>query len=65
MIKSIVVYSDCGPWGNWQPAIEAEMKRLGIPLTEKQNIAFTILRPLSAKPKPKKIKDVNQNGLFK
>lgn len=54
MIRAITVYSDVGPWGNWEPAIREEMARLNIPFSEKNRIAITILRPLSARPKKKK-----------
>lgn len=63
MIRSITVYSDVGPWGDWQPAIEAEMARLGIPYSEKDRIAIKILRPSSARPK-KKIKKEFQRELM-
>lgn len=53
MIQSITVFSDVGPWGNWEPAIREEMTRLGIPLSDRNRIQFTILRPLSARPKKK------------
>jgi len=29
MITSIQVYSDVGPWGDWEPFIRAEMERIG------------------------------------
>jgi hypothetical protein len=57
-IRSITVYSDVGPWGNWEPAIREEMARLNIPYSEKDRIAIKILRPLSAKPKRKKQGDL-------
>ncbi len=53
-IRSIVVYGNLSPWDNWQPLIEAEMARLGIPLTDRYKIQFTILRPENARPKRKK-----------
>ncbi|MEI6261107.1 MAG: hypothetical protein WCR46_14530 [Deltaproteobacteria bacterium] len=61
-IRSITVYSDVGPWGDWEPAIREEMTRLGIPYSEKDRIAITILRPLSARPKMK-IKDATKSPL--
>lgn len=60
-IRSITVYSDCGPWGNWEPAIREEMLRLGIPLCDRNKIAITILRPLSARPKRKVKKEFQRN----
>jgi hypothetical protein len=53
-IRSLTVYADLTPWDDWTPAIEAEMERLGIPVSDRSRIQFTILRPLSAKPKRKK-----------
>ena len=52
-IRSLTVYADLAPWDDWTPAIEAEMDRLGIPVSDRSRIQFTILRPLSALPKRK------------
>jgi len=53
-IRSLTVYADLSPWDGWTPAIEAEMERLGVPLSDRRKIQFTILRPESARPKRKK-----------
>jgi hypothetical protein len=63
MIRAIVVYSNVGPWGDWTPFIEAEMLRLGIPLSDRHKIQFTILRPENARPK-RKVKKEFQRNLF-
>jgi len=64
MIRSLTVYSNLSPWDNWEPAIHEEMKRLGIPASDRHKIQFTILRPLSSKPKQRKLKENKQTGLF-
>ncbi len=52
-VRSLVVYSDVGPWGNWEPAIREEMARLNISYSDRHKIQFTILRPENARPKRK------------
>jgi len=53
MITSIQVYSDVGPWGNWEPFIKAEMERVGIPYNKRKTLTV-ILSPISMKPKKRK-----------
>ena len=62
MIRSLTVYADLSPWGDWEPAIREEMVRLNIPYSEKDRIAIKILRPLSARPKMK-VKGARKSAL--
>lgn len=64
MIRSLTVYSNLTPWQDWEPVIREEMARLNIPYSERRNISFVILRPLSSKPRQKKPKKIKQKGLF-
>ena len=60
-VRSLVVYADLSPWDDWTEAIREEMARLNIPYSEKDRIAITILRPLSARPKRKVKKEFQRN----
>ena len=53
MITSIQVYSDVGPWGDWEPFIRAEMKRVGIPESKRKALTVVLI-PLSMKPRQKR-----------
>lgn len=50
MNTSIQVYSDCGPWGDWEPVIRAEMARVGIP-DHKRETLTVVCCPLSMRRK--------------
>ena len=43
MITAIRVYSDCGPWGDWERAIKAEMERAGIPNSKRGQVDGCLL----------------------
>ena len=57
MISAIVrVYSDCGPWGDWEPAIKAEMERAGIPNSKRDRLTV-VCCPESMKPRGKRLRE--------
>ena len=61
-IRSLTVYANLSPWDDWTEAIRDEMKRRGIPYSERNQIEFTILRQLNMKPKKRgKSYDKKQN----